>query len=119
MESNDIYQKFKNKLERDTADFTKHYKAFMEMKAMLENLSSQANNDPEAAKKLANVHALNNDAAFMALCAKAERELKQLNAHINLISDQLNENKQTQETSSPSSKLARANLLSYNKEDLA
>lgn len=88
MKNNYIYEEFKNSLERDTAEFSKHYKAFLELKAMLEMLSSQADNAPEAAKKLANIQALNNDANFIALCAKAERELKQLNANISLLSEQ-------------------------------
>ncbi|MGG4608856.1 hypothetical protein [Providencia sp. Me31A] len=88
MKNNYIYEEFKNSLERDTAEFSKHYKAFLELKAMLEMLSSQADNTPEAAKKLANIQALNNDANFIALCAKAERELKQLNANISLLSEQ-------------------------------
>lgn len=93
MENNEIYQEFKNSLQRDTIEFSKHYKAFMEMKAMLEMLSSQADNDPDAAKKLANIQALNNDASFIALCAKAERELKQLNANISFLDEQFTKNK--------------------------
>ncbi|ENN8378815.1 hypothetical protein ACAX46_004283 [Providencia rettgeri] len=93
MKNNDINQEFQNSLQRDTAEFSKHYKAFMEMKDMLEMLSSQAANDPEAAKKLANIQALNNDANFIALCAKAERELKQLNVNISLLSEQSTKNK--------------------------
>ncbi len=118
MENNDIYQDFKNSLQRDTAEFSKHYKAFMEMKAMLETLSSQADNDPEAAKKLANLQALNNDQNFIALCDKAQRELKQLNANISLFGEQLNKNKQIQQDSSHENKLANTKSLSYKKNDL-
>lgn len=85
----DEYQAFVQQLMRDSRLLDKQYKAFCELKDMLEELKANAPHDTEAARSLERVNALHSDANFQALCKDAENNLRTLSRQLDRLDKRL------------------------------
>lgn len=101
------YQAFVLHVMCDMSQLAKQYKAYEELKGKLEMLHALAARDPDAARRLEQINALDYDANFQALCSQAEKELRIISRQIDGLSQLLKPAESMQTTTVPQVKLAK------------